>query len=98
MIPYSFHPLAECDIREAAHFFESRSPGLGKQFRLTVDAAITVLRQFPEVAQVERDNLRCMRVPRFKYNVVYAVEASEIYIYAVVSQWRRPEIWLDRIP
>jgi len=97
LIGYSFHPLAECDIREAAHFFESRSPGLGKQFRITVDAAITVVRQLPEIAQLERGSLRCMRVPRFKYNIIYAVEASGIHIYAIVSQRRRPEIWLDRI-
>jgi toxin ParE1/3/4 len=85
LIPYSFHPLAECDIREAAHYFERRSPGLGKQFRLSVDAAVTLLRQFPEIAPVVRGNLRCKGILRFRYNLIYAVENEQISIYAVVS-------------
>ena len=33
MIDYRFHPLAECDVTEAALYFERCAPGLGKQFR-----------------------------------------------------------------
>jgi len=97
LIAYSYHPLAECDVREAAHYFESRSPGLGAQFRLSLLEAVTLLRQHPEIAPVLRGNLRCKVLLRFGYNIIHAIESGELRIYAVVSQYRRPESWSDRL-
>jgi toxin ParE1/3/4 len=98
LIPYTIHPLAECDIHEAALYFDRRSSGLGKQFRLSLEEAIRLLQQFPEIAPVVRGNLRCKNILRFKYNLIYAVEDAQINIYVVVSQHRRPESWLNRFP
>jgi plasmid stabilization system protein ParE len=95
VLGYSFHPLAECDVTEAALYSERCTPGLGAQFRANLSQAIILLRQYPEIAPVLRGNLRCKSLLRFKYNLIYAIEDSEIRILVVSSQRRRPDYWVD---
>jgi plasmid stabilization system protein ParE len=98
LIGYSYHPEAIEEILEAARYYEGRSLGLGKEFRAELDATIEILRYAPEAAATVRGNLRRKPLPRFPYSLIYAVEESEIRIYAVPHRRRRPEYWLGRIP
>lgn len=98
MIGYSYHPNAIEEVVEAARHYEGRVPGLGKEFREELDSAIDLLRRFPEAAALVRGNLRRKPLQRFPYALIYAVEDSEIRIYAVPHRRQRPEYWLDRIP
>ena len=48
MIPHSFHPDASAELEDAAVFYESRMPGLGKSFAAEVDRTIGLIRDFPD--------------------------------------------------
>lgn len=98
MIGYSYHPEAIKEIIEAARFYEGRSPGLGREFRAELDATLEILRHAPEAAAPVRGDLRRKPLQRFPYFLIYAVEGSEVRIYAVPHRRRRPEYWLDRLP
>ena len=98
MIGYSYHPEAIKEIIEAARYYEGRAPGLGREFRAELDAAVDLLRRIPEASAPIPGDLRRKPLRRFPYAVIYAVEDSEIRIYAVPHRRRRPEYWLDRIP
>lgn len=98
MIGYSYHPAAIEEIIKAARGYERERPGLGRELRAELDAAVEFLRRFPEAAAPVRRNLRRKHLQRFPYALIYAVEDSEIRIYAVPHRRRRPEYWLGRIP
>jgi plasmid stabilization system protein ParE len=97
LIGYSYHPEAIEEIVKAARGYERERPGLGREFRAELDAAVEFLRRFPEAAAPVRGNLRRKRLQRFPYALIYAFEDSEIRIYAVPHRRRRPEYWLGRI-
>jgi len=96
LIGYSYHPEAIEELIEAVRHYEERSPGLGKELRAEVDATVDLLRHVPEAAAPIRGSLRRKPLKRFPYSLIYAVEDSEIRIYAVPHRRRRPEYWLDR--
>lgn len=97
MREFSYHPAAAAEALEAAEYYESRARGLAGGFRLELDAAVTLVRRYPEAAPIERGTLRRRRLNRFPYSLLYAVEREEIHIYAVMHHRRRPGYWLSRI-
>ncbi|HKI01482.1 MAG TPA: type II toxin-antitoxin system RelE/ParE family toxin [Thermoanaerobaculia bacterium] len=98
MIGYSYHPKATLEIIEAIRYYEERAPGLGRELRAELDDAVLLLRQVPESAAPIRGGLRRKPLRRFPFALIYAVEESEIRIYAVSHRRRRPGYWLDRLP
>jgi plasmid stabilization system protein ParE len=98
LIGYSYHPEAIKEVVDAVRYYEGRVPGLGRELRDELDAAIDLLRRLPKSAAPVRGNLRRKPLQRFPYAVIYAVEDSEIRIYAVPHRRQRPDYWIDRIP
>lgn len=97
MRDYSYHPAAEAEALEAAKYYEARAQGLGAEFRLELDAAVSFIRRHPEAAATERGTLRRKRLNRFPYTLLYALERDEIHIYAVMHHRRRPGYWMPRL-
>jgi plasmid stabilization system protein ParE len=89
---FSFH-----DAAEAARYYETCSPGLGGRFLAATRSAVEYIRAFPEAAPQVRGTLRRRSVKGFPYNLIYAVEADIIVIYAVQHHRKRPEYWMGRI-
>lgn len=98
MIGYSYHPAAVQEIVEAVRYYEERAPGLGKELRAELDDTVLLLREVPESAAPIRGGLRRKPLRRFPFALIYAVEGSEVRIYAVSHRRRRPGYWLDRLP
>ena len=96
MIQYSFHPDAEAEFQDAAHFYEARRAGLGKAFSGEVSRTIALIRQFPDAGSPVRLPQRRVVVDRFPYSVVYRREAEAIVIVAVAHSSRRPDYWRRR--
>ncbi len=96
MTGYSFHPLAESELLDAARYYEARSKGLGHSFLAVVRRAIEQIQAFPESSPVVRGGLRRRALRRFPYSLIYAAESSEVKIIAVMHQKRRPYYWEGR--
>ena len=50
----SFHPLAVCELDEAAHYYESRSTGLRMMFVDSVEACTESILAFPDSGRLIR--------------------------------------------
>jgi toxin ParE1/3/4 len=95
---YSFHPLAESELLDAARYYEARSRGLGHSFLAAVRRAIEQIQAFPESSPVVRRGLRRNALRRFPYSLIYIYEAElgEVKVIAVMHQKRRPSYWKGR--
>ena len=96
MISYSFHPEADAELTNAALFYESRMPGLGKSFSAEVERTITLIREFPDSGSPVGPNRKRVLIARFPYSVVYRRDPEAVVIVAVAHQRRRPSYWRSR--
>lgn len=96
MTGYSFHPLAESELSDAAKFYESRTAGLGLSFLSAIELAIEQIRGNPEASPVVRGSLRRKTLARFPYSLIYETASGAVRILAVMHQKRRPEYWKRR--
>jgi len=87
------HPRAERDIKTAYVWYESRQPGLGKEFLTSVRQKLESIQTFPESAAIIHKNIRRAVVPRFPYLVFYLIEQTRIMVLAVLHTSRNPAIW-----
>lgn len=97
MKPYSYHPLAEAELIEAAEWYEDRSEGLGDRFLDEVARCIDEVRGDPERFPVVRKNVRRKSLRRFPYNLLFIIEPTSVRFVAVMHQKRRPGYWLGRL-
>jgi toxin ParE1/3/4 len=97
MSGYAFHPLAESELLDAAHYYEGRREGLGLSFLAEVRRSIRLVLKNPQIGTLLGDNVRRRALHRFPYNLLYVQESSGITIVAIMHQKRRPGYWRDRL-
>lgn len=61
--------LAKLDLREAYRWYEERQPGLGDAFRDEVEAALTNLKEHPEMHPRVDERVRRAALRRFPYGL-----------------------------
>ena len=96
MLRLSFHRLAELELEEAAHYYESNSPGLGTKFLDSIEACAQSILAFPSSGRVIRGQIRQRLVRGFPYAIVYRGTADRIRVLAVMHTRRRPSYWAGR--
>ena len=89
-------PPAREEIREAFDFFEARSPGLGHRFSRELAEAIEKVTESPLTWPRLDDETRKCSLRRFKYGVLYQLDANEIVVVAIMDLRRRPGYWRHR--
>ena len=92
----SLHELAELELNDAADFYDSKQPGLGRSFILEVQQAVLRIKEHPESANVLKGNARRKVLRQFPYNIICSLTPHTIRILAIASQKRRPFYWRDR--
>ncbi len=92
-------PEAEDDLKEAFSWYEDRRAGLGYDFLLQVDAAISFITRDPEIHPIEYKGTRKHLIKRFPYKIVYLVDGKKekVIILAVIHGRRRPDLTEERI-
>lgn len=75
---------ATADLLAAHDLYERRSPGLGKDFILMVDAVLDVVARQPELFPTVHRGLRRALVRRFPYAVFYRIDPDAIRVIAVL--------------
>jgi plasmid stabilization system protein ParE len=93
----SFHEIAEAELNEAVHYYESEVEGLGEAFLSEVEYAVKQIKAHPEASPAILKIVRRRLVRRFPYSVMYSVVDDTIRILAVASQKRRPFYWRKRM-
>ena len=92
-----FLEAARQDLREAALYYESQRPGLGKEFREEVRSTVERIKALPDAWQLLGENTRRCRTRRFPYGVIYQARAEEVVIVAVAHLHQEPSRWRDRL-
>jgi hypothetical protein len=92
-----FHPLFDCDVREAAGWYDRRSPTLGDQFADAVERTLRDIIADPQRFALTSVGCRSFRLPRFPYVVLFDVTESELNFFAVLHTARSMEKWRERI-
>ena len=87
---------AKQDIRDAFHWYEERSTGLGFEFLRMVRAAGAVIARHPEAAPVIVDDIRRARVRRFPYSLFYFLGEGGPTVLACMHDRRDPRRWQSR--
>jgi len=92
----SFHRLARRELNEAAHFYDSESPGLGSAFVDEVERCTRAILEYPEAGPLIIGAIRRRLVPRFPYALLYSIKRDKVRVVTVMNLKRRPMYWVGR--
>ena len=91
-----FTQAARVELVEAQAWYEREAAGLGRRFRLAIDALIERMsdnpRQFPTVFR----NVRRALLRRFPYSLFFVVEDDALIVIACFHASRDPSHWQER--
>ena len=94
---FKFHPEAEREFVAAQVFYDDREFGLGRDFLDEVYETIGRIIDYPNAwPRSSRRTRRCL-CNRFPYSVIYRHTDTELTIYAVAHQKRKPGYWKKRL-
>jgi plasmid stabilization system protein ParE len=90
-------PEADAEVAEAAHWYEERRRGLGKQFLSAFAAVTSSLRRNPKMYATVAEEARRALLDRFPYSVIYEIQEDEVVVLACFHESRDPQEWLRRL-
>ena len=91
-----FHPDAESEMIDAAAYYESQQPDLGRRFLAAVqDAVNRILFNSRLYPVVELDVRRCL-TKTFPFGVLFRETPDKIVIMAIMHLHRDPDYWKNR--
>ncbi len=91
-------PLAKQDIKEAAHWYNERQPGLGRRFIQHVRQKVNFIRQNPKAVAIRYDDVRTAVLDVFPYMVHFVLDEENklVIVSAVLSTHQNPNVWKER--
>jgi plasmid stabilization system protein ParE len=82
---------ADHDIQSAFNRYEEFQAGRGEVFIRHLDAALTLVRQHPELAPVYGGRYRRMLIRNFPFGIFYEVLPQRIVVGAILDLRQDPE-------
>ena len=82
---------ADLDIQAAFNRYEEYQSGRGTVFMQHLDAALTLLRQHPELAPVYAGSYRRMLIRDFPYGIFYVAQPTRLVIAAIMDLRQDPQ-------
>ena len=92
-----FFEIAQAELREAAHYYEDKQPGLGTRFSEEVEHLCSLIQNEPFLWRERKEGYRRVNCPVFPYFIAYVIEHDIIFIAAVAHAHRHPDYWKARI-
>ncbi len=89
-------PEAEADIAEARLWYERQRKGLGEDFLLCADEALTKIGRDPELFPIVHRDVRRAVIHRFPYGIFYRVMKKRVVVIGVFHGRRDPRQWQSR--
>ena len=96
MLTVIYHPEAEAEIIEAAHFYNERVRHLGADLLDEIDQGVAVILDQPTLWRIVETDIRRYFIKRFPYAIIYRIELNTIRILAVAHHRRSPGYWKHR--
>ena len=76
---------ADADLQAAFDRFEDYREGLGVEFMTAVDAYLTRISVFPEMAPVYHHPVQRQVMQRFPYGIFYTTQAERVIVMAILD-------------
>ncbi|MBI5603539.1 MAG: type II toxin-antitoxin system RelE/ParE family toxin [Deltaproteobacteria bacterium] len=92
-----FRPEAESELIEAYEWYEGRQLGLGNDFLLCVEAALSSLQRNPALYPVVSKQVRRALIHRFPFGIYYLIDPERVVIISVFHARRDPNQWKSRV-
>lgn len=93
-----FTATARLEFLAQVAYYEAIRSGLGRRFRLAVEAAAQRAAAFPLHGKPSVANTRRRRVPDFPFSLFYTQTVDGVLIHAVAGEHQLPDYWLSRLP
>ncbi|WP_145116170.1 type II toxin-antitoxin system RelE/ParE family toxin [Botrimarina mediterranea] len=93
----AFHPLFDCDIREAASWYDRRSRSLGDALVREAKSKVADIQRNPQHYGRYFAEARYAQLSRFPYVVLFEVTGDTIYFAGVLHTARDPSKWRERL-
>ena len=90
-----FRPQAEDEALEVRQWYESRRPGLGKEFGQAADAVVARIAANPRAFPRVQNETRRAVLSRFPYAIYFRVAEDEIVVLAIHGR-QHPSRWQTR--
>jgi toxin ParE1/3/4 len=95
-LPVIMRPLAEADVVEIFGDLNFIRPGLGKRFIARLREVLERIECMPEMYGAVWQDVRAVRLRRFRYVVYYVVLADHVAVLAVLHGSRDESMWKSR--
>ena len=90
-------PEASADVKAAYRWYESQHRGLGREFRLSVEAATSYLQRSPERFRIAAAPFHRALVRRFPFEIFYEYDDARVVVHLVFHTSQDPEKWRERL-
>jgi len=90
-------PLAEQDLLEAQEWYDEQRPGLGGDFRSTIDGLLRRILERPLLYPAVYRNVRRAVVRRFPYLLYFSVSDDTVVVLACLHSKRDSVLLRSRI-
>ena len=97
MKAYRYLDEADQEFQDHIGYFAGVSRTTATRFVDAVEAAVTEIRQYPQIGAPLTRLVRKRVMTSFKYSILYVDAANEIIIVAVAPHRRRPGYWRKRL-
>jgi toxin ParE1/3/4 len=87
---------AGLDINSAFEYYEIQRLGLGHDFLLCVEEALSKIERNPAYYKITYKELRRIAVRRFPYRVFYLIQSKQVIVTAVFHARKDPQSWDSR--
>lgn len=91
------HPEAQQEAREAALYYEQRSPRLALRFLEAIESGFRQIERSPFTWRRIRGDIHRFLVKTFPFGIVYAYRNDEVIVLAIMHVKREPDYWLGRL-
>ncbi len=97
MIPARFHRAALDEIEAEWARYSDINPMLGEAFLASIEQALKLARQFPEMGAPFKYGTRRVFPKRFPHSLVYLHRGEDLFVVAIAPFKRKPAYWKKRI-
>lgn len=87
---------AEVELVDAACWYESRQPGLGRRFKRDVESVVARIAENPLQFRECNSGYRRANCPVFPYYLPHFIRRDKVVVAAVAHQHRKPGYWQAR--
>jgi toxin ParE1/3/4 len=95
--PVILRPAAEADVRRTRADLDSIRAGLGDQFADRLRAVLERIEQMPELYGLVWQDVRAVRLKRFRHLVYYVALPDRVEVLAVLHGARDASAWQSRV-